>query len=156
MTSRFPTKSTAMVTTTTVDSVGATQGARGVPGVPVPADPDQLGLAASPLDAQQLAAELFSGIAMHKVALLGALPPAVPSPSSPASAKTRSGEGPRGGKGRREIKDPDKDWGSGAVERNASLSGKLGNSATVSLRACQRSASVQLTLGGLVEKDLCP
>ena len=62
MTSRFPTKSTAVVTTTTVDSMGATQGARAVRGGLAPADPDQLGRAASPLASQQLAIELFSGI----------------------------------------------------------------------------------------------
>lgn len=62
MTSRFPTKSTAVVTTTTVDSIGATQGARGVPVGPASADRDRLGRAASPLDSQQLATELFSGI----------------------------------------------------------------------------------------------
>lgn len=62
MTRRFPTTSTAVVTTTTVDSVGATQGARGVPDGPAPADPDQLGRAASLPASEQLAAELFSGI----------------------------------------------------------------------------------------------
>lgn len=54
--------SRTVATIITVDSVGATQVARGVPGGPVPADPDQVGRIASPPASQQLAAELLSGI----------------------------------------------------------------------------------------------
>lgn len=78
---------------TTVDSTGATQGARGVPEGSASADPGQLGRAASLLAAQQLATELFSGmvtlqpgIDAQGVHCLGALPL---SPPRPASARKR-------------------------------------------------------------------
>lgn len=48
MTRRFPTISRAVVTIITVDSVGATQVARGVPGGPAATDADQVELIASP------------------------------------------------------------------------------------------------------------
>lgn len=62
MTRRFPTTSRAVVTIITVNSVGATQVARGDPGGPAPADSDQVERIASPPASQQLAVELFSGI----------------------------------------------------------------------------------------------
>lgn len=62
MTRRLPTMSTAVVTTSTADSAGATQGGRGAPEGRAPPAPVQRGLSARPPASQQLAKEPFSGI----------------------------------------------------------------------------------------------
>lgn len=54
--------STAVVTTSTADSAGATQGGRGAAEDRAPPAPVQRGLSARPPASQQLAKEPFSGI----------------------------------------------------------------------------------------------